>query len=1295
MSRPAICVLVTCLGFCSQASGQSGIITTVAGNGAEGFSGDGGRATAASLNYPIGIALDASGNLFIVDGDNHRIRKVSASGIITTVAGNGAQSFAGDGGAATAASLNYPDGIAVDASGNLFIADSGNYRVRKVSASGVITTIAGNGNSGFSGDGGPATAASLNFPWGIAVDASGNLFVADITNNRIRKVSAGGIITTVAGGGTGGLGDGGQATAASLSGPLGVAVDATGNLFIADSGNYRIRKVSASGIITTVAGNEDYGFSGDGGPATAAFLDYPDALAVDASGNLFIADTDNYRIRKVSAGGIITTVAGNGDYVFYGDGGPATAASLAEPTDVAVDAYGNLFIVDRDNQRIREVIQSSPSPLIGLSPSSLTFSAAAGGTNPASQTVSISNLGSGTLPWTATANTTSGGNWLNVSPTSGTNGGTMTVSASITGLVAGTYNGSIPAAATGASNSPQTIAVTLMVGPAPGPSVLASLSPSSATAGGAAFTLTVSGTGFFPSSTSLQGPVPGSVVQWNGAALTTGFVSTTLLTAAVPASDLASPGTAQVTAVNPGGFTSNVLVFTIQQGPAPGSAGFTATGSMTVARNLPTATMLNTGKVLVSGADVNGGLAVLASAELYDPATGTFSATGSMITGRYYHTATLLDNGQVLVAGGYDSSDTGLASAELYDPAKGTFSATGSMTTARSQHTATLLGNGKVLITGGTADTYNDNYAESYSAELYDPATGTFSATGSMATGRYSHTATLLNNGQVLVAGSYVASASAELYNPATGTFSVTGSMTTPRGDHTATLLNDGQVLVAGGFNGQYVFGPNGSGGLTVVASAELYDPGTGTFTATGSMTTPRVYHTATPLNGGQVLMAGGSGDSSAELYDPAKGTFSATGSMTTVRVWNTATWLNDGQALVAGGFNGSDLASAELYHPAGSLPIITGPTITAVSNAATHTPGVIAPNSWVEIKGSNLAPAGDSRIWQGSDFVNGQMPTQLDGVGVTMNGENAYVYYISPAQVNVLTPPDLASGPVQVNVTTGGATSAAYTAQAQEYLLSFFLFGAGPYVLGTHATNGSDLGPTSLYPGLTTPATPGELVILYATGFGPISPPVAAGSEVQSGSLPALPLVQIGGIPASVLFAGLASPGLYQFNVVVPASAPNGDNTLTAQYNGLTTQSGVLLTVQNANSGVNPTPTITTAGSGGGTVSSSPGGTSCGPNCPSFAAGTTVTPTATPNTGSTFTGWIGACFGTPGCTVTMNSNLAVTAWFNPMSSAGNGITMSSVSPAPRTPSTVLRIGTSGAGAADPATLQFPAVIRF
>jgi uncharacterized protein (TIGR03437 family) len=235
-------------------------------------------------------------------------------------------------------------------------------------------------------------------------------------------------------------------------------------------------------------------------------------------------------------------------------------------------------------------------------------------------------------------------------------------------------------------------------------------------------------------------------------------------------------------------------------------------------------------------------------------------------------------------------------------------------------------------------------------------------------------------------------------------------------------------------------------------------------------------------------------------------------------------------------------------------------PAITIVQNAAGGST-IIAPNTWVTIKGSSLAPAGDSRTWQGADFVNNQLPTQLDGVAVAMNGESAYVYYISPNQINVLTPPDLTPGSVQVQVSTSSGKAATFTVQAQQQSPSFFVFGGGPYVAATHA-DGTLIGPTMLYPNQSSPAKPGETILVYANGFGPTSVPVVNGSLAQSGSLSPLSAVSIGGVQASVQFAGLISPGLYQFNLVVPTSLPGGDQPIVANYGGLSTQAGALLTV-------------------------------------------------------------------------------------------------------------------------------------
>jgi uncharacterized protein (TIGR03437 family) len=328
----------------------AGIITTVAGGGAEGL-GDGGPATSASLGGPQGVAVDGTGNLYIADVGHFRIRKVSTAGVITTVAGNGDYDYTSDGGPATGAPLASPGALAVDASKNLYITDSYNQRVRKVSSDGIITTVAGNGTAGYSGDGGPPTSAELYFPAGVAVGSDGSLYIADSANSRIRKVS-GGVITTVAGGGSNGLGDGGPATSAQLGGPGGVAVDGSGNLYIADTDNNSVRKVSPDGTISTVAGNGTAGYTGDGGPATGAELYLPSSVAVDGSKNLYIADPYNFRVRKVSPDGIITTFAGGGTGA---DGGPAIGALLNYPSAVALDGSGNLYIAEELLGRVRMV----------------------------------------------------------------------------------------------------------------------------------------------------------------------------------------------------------------------------------------------------------------------------------------------------------------------------------------------------------------------------------------------------------------------------------------------------------------------------------------------------------------------------------------------------------------------------------------------------------------------------------------------------------------------------------------------------------------------------------------------------------------------------------------------------------------------------------------------------------------------------------------------------------------------------------------------------------------------------
>ena len=417
---------------------SGGSITTVAGTGAAGYTGDGGPASAAQLNGPTGLALDSSGNLYVADTANNVVRKIAPGGNISTFAGNGNQGYSGDGGPAVGASLNQPQGVASDKAGNFYIADTLNNRVRRVASNGQITTVAGDGLANYSGDNvggtgivastgdnGPATQTSIVLPTDVAADASGNLYISDFGNSRIRMVSTAGIITTlignpdgvpledgqaaasirisgptgvavdsagavyftegsvgagaglvqgdykvwkVAGGLFGGVagtglmsysGDGGSAATAQFNTPSNIAIDAAGNLYVADALNNRIRKIAANGAVSTVAGTGAAGFSGDGKPAVNAQLNAPHGVAVDYNGTIFIADTNNNRVRVVNPDGTIYTLAGNGNAGFFGDGGMAINAALHAPQGVAVDTLGNFFIADTLDYRVRKVTQDN------------------------------------------------------------------------------------------------------------------------------------------------------------------------------------------------------------------------------------------------------------------------------------------------------------------------------------------------------------------------------------------------------------------------------------------------------------------------------------------------------------------------------------------------------------------------------------------------------------------------------------------------------------------------------------------------------------------------------------------------------------------------------------------------------------------------------------------------------------------------------------------------------------------------------------------------------------------------
>ena len=336
---------------------QAQVINTFAGTGVVGNTGDGGLALAATFGRSTGVAFDGSGNVYIADHDNNVVRKVNTLGIITTIAGNGTAGYSGDGGAATAAKLQGPTHVVADAAGNIYITDNGNNAVRKIDATGRITTYAGNGTAGYTGDADSANAAQLNAPQGLALDDAGTLYIADAGNHVVRMVVPDRLITTIAGTGmAGNSGDGGHADMATLSTPSSVAVDMAHNVYVADYFNNVVRKIDGSTLmISRVAGNGTPGSGGDGGAAVAAQLKYPASISVDGAGNMYIADQGNNNIRRVSATGIISRFAGSGASGYLGDGGAASAAQLSSPVSVAADGWGRVYVSDYGNNVVRVV----------------------------------------------------------------------------------------------------------------------------------------------------------------------------------------------------------------------------------------------------------------------------------------------------------------------------------------------------------------------------------------------------------------------------------------------------------------------------------------------------------------------------------------------------------------------------------------------------------------------------------------------------------------------------------------------------------------------------------------------------------------------------------------------------------------------------------------------------------------------------------------------------------------------------------------------------------------------------
>ena len=911
---------------------------------------------------------------------------------------------------------------------------------------------------------------------------------------------------------------------ANLSSLQGVAIDRAGNVFMALSAYSVVVRMDPGGQLSLVAGNGTQGSGGDKGPATLAQLNYPTAIALDAAGNIYIVDSGNNLIRMVS-NAVISTVAGGGS-AYPGDNGPATSARLGLSAGsgsgggLAADSAGSIYFADTN--AIRKVSNGVITTVAG---GGFSFSDNIPATSAFVNAVGVAIDGAGRIYFAdrcssrirrvsnGTITTLAGNGTANAfqcaQPLAGGNGNATSVSL----------------------NWPQGVAVDSV------------------------------GNLFFT-----EGAISGNLSPARARQVTNGTITT------VAGGSTAGPFGAAVADNVPAtsaflAFASSIAVDTAGNLYIPdqywlddGRGGLAAASALGRLRKVSNGTIGT-----IAGTNADSGPA--AGAQLNLPAGVAVDGAGSLsIADSSNNIIRRVSNAAIATIAGTRSSTYILTDPQgiAVDPAGDLYIAqTGSLVELSRGGIATI------------ADSSGQGLGFRGSGMALDAAGNLYFAdwTGNrIRTASNGVVSTIAGDGTSGFGGDNGPAASARLANPSGVALDGAGNLYfNDTGNQRVRKISNGVITTVAG-NGTAGF--SGDNGPATSAQLNLtpvvFPPPPATPFLTNLPPFPQFPQ----------LPAGIAVDASGNLYIVDSGNQRvrriSNGVITTIAGNGTPGFSGDGGPATGGQLNNpsgiavdasgkiyvSDSSNGRIRVLVPPLPPLSGPTISLVANAFGEST-TIAPNTWVEIKGGNLAPPGDVRTWQGSDFVSSQLPTALDGVSVTMSGKNAYIYYISSNQINVLTPPDLPPlGTVQVLVTVKGVTSAAFASQAQPISPSFFVLNGGPYVTAVHA-NTMLIGPPSLYPGLTIPAKPGEAIVLYANGFGQISPPVVRGSASQTGSLPMLPLVKIGGATATVQFAGLVSPGLFQFNVIVPTSVPDGDNAVVATYNGISTQSGTLLTIQ------------------------------------------------------------------------------------------------------------------------------------
>ncbi len=1178
---------------------KTGIITTVAGGGPfSNFRRDNILATSAFLGYPVSVGLDAAGNLYLPEAETGLVRRVDpVSNLITTAVGT---SSVGDGGPAVSAPLQVPRNIALDAAGNLYIADAGQQRVRRFeAATGRISTVAGTGIYGSSGDGGPGTDAELAVPSGVFVAANGDVFIADTENCRIRRVRSG-TITTVAGTNCGFSGDGGPAISAQLSNPSAIIGNAAGTLFIADSNNNRVRAVDSSGMIRTLAadlaqprglsldasGNllvantaahtvlrvnpatgavtvlagmrDNCGSGGDGGPATQAQLCNPGAVAADRSGNLYIADISNEVVRKVAPDGTITIFAGTrGDSGFSGDGNLATRARLSEPEGVAADAAGNVFIGDTQNSRVRKVTvsQLTPVPALSVVPPSLTFNVPAGG-QPTPQSLVISNINAGSMDWTASVSTASGGGWLSVLPLSGTASpsSTVTVAVNTSGLQAGTYQGTITVTATNATGSPATVPVTLTLGenavarpgvsaqflrffaiqgdPAPPAQALAITSPGSGTLNWAASATTSDG-GNWLSPSPASGTAPSTLAV---AVAPTGLAPSAylgLISVRNTASSEVFPVAVSLVVAAPASVllpSQTSFVFNVVQGataPAPQTLSIFNAGQGTMSWSIQTS--IPAGGNWLTVTPTSGSSA--AGARTATPVS--ISANPSGLAAGVYGAVLVISsagatNSPALVTVLLNVRPTGTAPAPVVEPAGLVYVAAGA-STAQQQ---TL----RVGSTGGTAMPFSvtARTTDGLAWLAASPSNGQVSATGEA----LSITVTVAP-GQ-LPAG-------------------------VRQGTITITPTGGAPVDVSVLFVVTPVAGPAHKGqraAVTCAPTRQFLTPlgrVTNNFSLLVGWPTPLLAR-ATDDCGSEVtaatVVAGFSTETTTVvLTNLRNGQYSGTwtprsaAAAVTVNMKALAPPLPEANLSLAGALRTETL-----------IPVV--PPNAAVNGAsfakltADGPPAPLTPGSIFSLFGSNLATGTGGA-------ASLPLPRTLLDAQVKIGGLDAPLFFVSSGQINAQVPWELAGrSTASIAVSVKGAFSGTETvtlSAQQPGIFSTASSGAG---------QGAILDAQFRLVGSSNPARAGDVIQIFATGLGPTTPTVVTGEAAPSSPLAnvnAPVQCRIGNASAEVLFAGLAPGfvGLYQVNARIPTGTAAGGAVPVVISVGTATSNTVTIAVQ------------------------------------------------------------------------------------------------------------------------------------